>query len=70
MAAIKPFKIGDRVISPTAPRWGIGVVVEEDAYPLSAKYGQRLVVNFKNRGRVSVKTTLRQLVRVEDDPDT
>jgi hypothetical protein len=57
------FAVGDTVVDPDRPLWGIGRVVEDRTFARSPTVGQRLVVEWAGRGLVSVFTAQRVLRR-------
>jgi hypothetical protein len=57
------FEVGDLVIDPGRPRWGVGRVVEDRTFACSPTVGQRLVIEWAGRGLVSVFTAQRMLRR-------
>lgn len=57
------FAVGDAVVDPNRPGWGVGRVVEDTTFARSPTAGQRLVVEWAGRGRVSVLTATRPLRR-------
>jgi hypothetical protein len=59
-----PFTVGEIVVDVDRPTWGKGRIVKEEPARGSETGGQRLWVEFENRGRVTVFTTLRTLRRV------
>jgi hypothetical protein len=57
------FAVGDTVVDPDRPQWGIGRVVEDRTCARSPTVGQRLVIEWAGRGRVSMLTARRVLRR-------
>ncbi|MBX9582092.1 MAG: DUF3553 domain-containing protein [Gemmataceae bacterium] len=62
------FAVGDAVTDPDRPGWGVGRVVEDRTVARSPTTGQRLLVEWAGRGRVSVLTATRPLRRVSAAP--
>jgi hypothetical protein len=60
------FAVGDLVVDPGHPTWGIGRVIEDRNFARSPTVGQRLVIQWSGRGIVSVFTALRVLQRVSE----
>ena len=57
------FAVGDRVIDPDRPKWGVGVVVADISAPCWPGVGQWLTVEWAGRGLVSAFTAKRPLRR-------
>ena len=55
------FAVGDLVIDPERPQWGIGRVIEDRTRARSPTIGQRLTVEWTGRGRVMIFTATRSL---------
>ena len=55
------FAVGDAVVDPGRPRWGVGRVVEDRTFARSPTVGQRLLIEWAGRGLVSVLTAQRVL---------
>ena len=58
------FTVGDEVVDPERPKWGVGRVVDDRTFPRSATVGQRLLNEGSERGLVTVCTAKRVLERV------
>lgn len=60
------FTVGDAVTDPGRPGWGVGRVVEDETRARSPTAGQRLVIDWAGRGRVSVFTAMRPLLLAQN----
>jgi len=58
------FAVGDWVLDPARPQWGVGRVTEDRTFARSPTVGQRLVIEWAGRGLVSVLTARRAMRRV------
>jgi hypothetical protein len=56
------FQPGDHVKHPLRPEWGDGEVRQASLAKYNGKDGQRLVIVFKNQGKVTINTAVIQLV--------
>lgn len=57
------FVVGDTVVDPGRPQWGVGRVVEDRTFARSPTIGQRLLIDWAGRGLVSIFTAERVLHR-------
>ncbi len=55
------FKQGDRVLHARRPEWGDGLVRQATAIAHDGKDAQRLIVDFPNKGRVTINTAIASL---------
>jgi hypothetical protein len=61
--------VGNAVIDPSRPQWGVGRVVEDRTFARFPTIDQRLVIEWAGRARVTVFTAqqfLRRLPHAED----
>jgi len=65
-ATAETFVRGDRVRHESRPEWGIGTVDQAAQSVANGQPGQRLVVHFPHKGRVTLHTSTAPLVRVDD----
>ncbi len=63
------FAVGDAVVDPGRPQWGVGRVVEDRTFARSPTVGQRLVIEWVGHGLVSVFTAQRVLRPSPAAPD-
>ena len=63
------FKTGDLVKHPLRPLWGEGEVRQASQTRYNGKDGQRLVVVFKNQGKVTINTAVVQLQAKDEAKD-
>jgi hypothetical protein len=63
------FAVGDMVIDPGRPQWGVGRVVKDNTFRRSPTIGQRLTIDWPGRGVVSVFTAMRVLRRAVADSE-
>jgi len=60
------FRQGDVVVHPRRPEWGEGVVNQAKSVTHDGRLAQRLVVEFANRGRVTLNTAVAPLAAKEN----
>ncbi|MBL4699615.1 MAG: DUF3553 domain-containing protein [Phycisphaeraceae bacterium] len=63
------FNPGDFVRHPLRPQWGDGEVRQASLVRYNGKDGQRLVIMFKNHGKVTLNTAVIQLIAKEKATD-
>jgi hypothetical protein len=68
MEAISQFKSGDRVVHTRRREWGQGVVEQATNIKHDGQPAQRLVVQFRNKGRVTVNTAIAPLAAADVSP--
>ncbi len=59
------FKQGDVVVHPRRPEWGEGTVSQATTVTHDGRRAQRVVVDFSNRGRVTINTAVAPLATKE-----
>lgn len=65
MEATSQFKSGDHVVHPRRREWGQGVVEQAININHQGQSAQRLVVQFRNKGRVTVNTAVAPLAAAD-----
>ena len=63
--AERRFKQGDVVFHPRRPEWGEGIVSQATTVTHDGRRAQRVVVDFSNRGRVTINTAVAPLATKE-----
>jgi hypothetical protein len=57
------FTVGDEVVDPQRPKWGVRRVIEDRTFGCSPTVGQRLLIKWSDRGLTTVFTALQVLER-------
>jgi hypothetical protein len=57
----REFQSGEQVVHPARPEWGTGVIRQAGRASHNGQRGQRLVIDFANRGRVTINTAVIEL---------
>ena len=61
MSAASSFAVGDRVVHPRRPEWGVGTVLVARSAGTGPDRSQRLTVNFTRHGKVTLDTRVAPL---------
>ncbi|MEM6751259.1 MAG: DUF3553 domain-containing protein [Planctomycetota bacterium] len=69
-ASREHFDRGHRVVHPSRPEWGVGAVKHAAPTTVDGKPGQRLRIDFPNKGTVTLNTSVVALRRVPPDGGT
>lgn len=66
----RQYKSGEKVVHPTRPEWGTGVIRDVSRSSHNGQDGQRLIIDFPNRGRVTINTAVIELDKATGKEET